>query len=255
MTREQKDYILANYKEMTTTDIARHLGLWPSSVCYILRRAGVPKKKTEALPRDIRDKIIALYPDHTTREISRMLGVPLKRVRNVGNHCEIKKTSETIKRAIMEGALGSKEKKSLARKALYQSERRRLIMGLPQKTGLKVSYDRETSNKLVRLSIRQASRGYIRLGLLALGYTDKQYRPGRNKYNLTYIDMRSKAPILTFRGRDADGEIYEGQLLRMGMKLFINYTEDGEIYTSDEIIPESVEHVRTEYITIKNALQ
>lgn len=140
-----------------------------------------------------------------------------------------------------------------AHKELYRKERARLTMGLPQKTKLLVSISEESILRATTAGNAARNRGYIRVGRTELGYTTKP--PRMNKYNLTYTDMRSKAPILIFRGRDKDGDKYEGVLVPTPDGLQISWSEDGETYSSEILVPESIEHVRTEYIQIKYPLK
>lgn len=147
----------------------------------------------------------------------------------------------------------SRARSSAVHKELFRKERARLVMGLPQKTKLRVSISRESVRRVEAAGSAVRKSGYVRVGRTELALVGNP--PKRNKYNITYTDMRSKAPILIFRGRDKDGDKYEGVLVPTPDGLQISWSEDGETYSSEILVPESIEHVRTEYIQIKQPLK
>lgn len=203
--------------------------------------------------------IIEHYPTMRTDEMCNVIGHPINGIKARAQHLGVKK--EKWFTAMLKGEYSKKRQSGLELKKQWQiireKEKRRLIMGLPQLTKLPISFSTPEKRKRKR-EIRNRADSYTQTELNTFCYT---YKPHSNtveackKFNIKLLDMKCNIPIITFKATDINGNEVQGTLHREGGKCYI-IDGDGkdEIY-SNEVLPDTIEHVKTEYIHSKQQMK
>lgn len=94
LTEEQKAYIIANMDRMGRAELARNIGVHPSTVRnYAKQHGGAIHRKV--LTREI---VARLYPDYFGAEIGRMYGVSESAVNRMARRLGVKHSAETLAR-------------------------------------------------------------------------------------------------------------------------------------------------------------
>ena len=162
-----------------------------------------------------------IYPTSTAEEVNAVLAHTPKAISKMAHLCGLRKTEDTRHRIMVKrarkyntkGRAGLGDKIAQARRDIATRERRRLRLGLPQLTRLRICVEpRHIQNRTRRIRHLLRVHGYkVDAGTETAYYTPETSRVDEHHYEtkgFTFLPMEGDGESDTIRGRE-DKPFYE----------------------------------------------